>query len=135
MIHNTSRAFIYTTAPSPLATFAAQWCWSFALANPDRRQALERNICEMESGLLARGLPLPEREMHTPILPVHTDGLTKAIQWSETLHSRGFPLRPIRAPTVPAGSERLRLTVSADLTNPQIQNLLEAVDVCLSSSP
>jgi 7-keto-8-aminopelargonate synthetase-like enzyme len=134
MIQNTSRAFIYTTAPSPLATFAAQWCWSFARAHPERRQTLEQNICAMEAGLLARGLALPERSVHTPILPVHTDGLARALSWSETLHSRGFPLRPIRPPTVPAGSERLRLTVSADLTRHQIQNLLEAMDVCLSSA-
>ena len=65
---------------------------------------------------------------------MHTEGLAQTLAWSETLHSKGFPLRPIRPPTVPAGSERLRLTVSADLTRHQIQNLLEAVDVCLSSA-
>ena len=134
MIQNTSRAFIYTTAPSPLATYAAQWCWSFARTHFERHQALERNVCEMETGLRSRGLPLPERSLHTPILPVHTEGLARALAWSETLHSQGFPLRPIRSPTVPIGTERLRLTVSADLTSPQIQNLLEAVDVCLSSA-
>ena len=134
MIQNTSRAFIYTTAPSPLATFAAQWCWAFAQSHPERRESLERNVREMETGLVARGLPLPERALHTPILPVHTEGLARALAWSETLHKKGFPLRPIRPPTVPAGTERLRLTVSADLTSHQIQNLLEAVDVCLSSA-
>lgn len=134
MVQNTSRAFIYTTAPSPLATFAAQWCWHFAQSHPERRADLERNVLELETGLLARAIPLPERALHTPILPMHTDGLTQALAWSESLHRQGYPLRPIRSPTVPAGSERLRLTVSADLTSPQIQNLLEAVDVCLSSA-
>lgn len=134
LIHNTSRAFIYTTAPSPLATFAAQWCWTYSRMHPERKSTLEQNVLELESGLLARGLTLPERPVHTPILPVHTQGLAQALAWSETLHQRGFPLRPIRPPTVPAGTERLRLTVSADLTSHQIQNLLEAMDVCLSSA-
>jgi 7-keto-8-aminopelargonate synthetase-like enzyme len=133
-IQNTSRAFIYTTAPSPLATYAARWCWSYSRTHPERRRALERNVREMETGLLARGLCLPGRTLHTPILPVHANGLVRALAWSEILHKHGFPLRPIRPPSVPTGTERLRLTASADLTSPQIQNLLEAMDVCLSSA-
>jgi 8-amino-7-oxononanoate synthase len=131
-IHNRSRAFIYTTAPSPMATFAACWSWRYSCEHPERRAFLWQLVSAMEEGFKQRGLITP-RPVQTPILPVHTGSLGRAVAWSKILHSRGYPLRPIRPPTVPAGTERLRLTISADLAASQIDDFLEALDVCLST--
>lgn len=130
-IHNRSRAFIYTTAPSPLATFVARWSWLYSNEHPERRAHLWYLASAMEDGFRQRQLLTP-RIVRTPILPVHTGSLDRAVAWSKILHTRGFPLRPIRPPTVPAGTERLRLTLSADLAPSQIDNFLEALDVCMS---
>jgi 8-amino-7-oxononanoate synthase len=131
-IHNRSRAFIYTTAPSPMATFAARWSWRYSSDHPERRAFLWQLVSSMEEGFRQRELLSP-RSVPTPILPVHTGSLGRAVSWSKILHSRGYPLRPIRPPTVPAGTERLRLTLSADLAPSQIDDFLEALDVCLSA--
>jgi 8-amino-7-oxononanoate synthase len=56
------------------------------------------------------------------------------LELSQVLSSRGFELRPIRPPTVPVGSERLRLTVSADLEMALIDEFLEALDACSPTS-
>lgn len=123
-IVNTSRAFIFTTAPSPLAMTAAKAAWGIARVDSPRRAHLDDLCQRLAMGLKDRGWALPNGGA-TPIFPLLCGGLERAVSLSKALHDRGIPLRPIRPPTVPAGSERLRATVSADLTFDDVDSFLE----------
>jgi len=123
-IVNTSRAFIFTTAPSPLAVVAAEAAWGIAQTDTPRQEALRRLCNVMQNGLNALGWDVPGRGQ-TPIFPLLCGGLDPAVRLSKSLHSSGIPLGPIRPPTVPEGSERLRATVSADLSDADITHFLE----------
>lgn len=123
-IVNTSRAFIFTTAPSPLAVTAAKAAWRVARVDSPRRAHLDALCLRLAAGLQNRGWALPNGGA-TPIFPLLCGGLERAVSLSKALHARGIPLRPIRPPTVPAGSERLRATVSADQSIADIDSFLE----------
>ena len=124
---NQSRAFIFTTAPSPLAVVAARAAWGVAREDGARRARLDTLCRSLAEGLEQRGWALSGKGA-TPIFPLLCGGLERAVALSEAFRKRGVPLRPIRPPTVPAGPERLRATVSADLDMEAIQMFLEILN-------
>lgn len=126
-IVNTSRAFIFTTAPSPLAILIAQQAWAISRTDQTRHAHLEQLCRAFESGIHALGWDLPVRVIQTPIFPLLCDGLNAAVQLSEALAKNQIFLRPIRPPTVPAGSERLRATITADLHKSDIEEFLKVL--------
>lgn len=126
-IVNTSRAFIFTTAPFPLAIKAAELAWKLSCADAGRRAHLESLCVRFGSGIQSMGWPVPVRAMPTPIFPLLCGGLETAIQKSAQLAAHGIFLRPIRPPTVPAGTERLRATVTADLHTSDLEEFLGAL--------
>jgi 8-amino-7-oxononanoate synthase len=126
-IVNTSRAFIFTTAPSPLAVSVAQHTWKLSQTDRERHDHLFQLCKHLERGLRDAGWALPSRSTPTPIFPLLCGGLEQAVQKSESLKRRGIFLRPIRPPTVPAGSERLRATVTADLHTSDLEEFLGAL--------
>lgn len=123
-IVNTSRAFIFTTAPSPLAIFTAREAWKIAQTELSRSNHLFELCNAFESGLKSLGWSLPERKSATPIFPLMCGGLDAAVQASEKLAQKGIHLRPIRPPTVPTGTERLRATITADLQSADLNEFL-----------
>jgi len=124
---NQSRAFIFTTAPSPLAVVAARSAWGVSREDAPRREWLDKLCRSLADGMQERGWALPGKGA-TPIFPLLCGGLERAVALAEAFRSRGVPLRPIRPPTVPAGQERLRATVSADLDMGAIRMFLEILD-------
>lgn len=123
-VYNTARAFLFTTAPSPLAIEAARLAWEISRADSPRQAHLRDLWARMDSGLRDLGWVSPGHGT-TPIFPLLCGGLEPAMRLSTRLHERGIPLRPIRPPTVPAGTERLRATVTADLDARQVHDFLE----------
>jgi 8-amino-7-oxononanoate synthase len=51
----------------------------------------------------------------------------RALAWSAALESQGLLVTAIRPPTVPAGSARLRVTLSVAHTESQVDRLLDAL--------
>lgn len=126
-ILNTSRPYIFTTAPSPLAIRAGELAWGISRTDTARREHLE-NLCTVFSQeLITQGWSLPRQAVQSPIFPLLTGGLSAAQGLSEHLGRRGIHLRPIRPPTVPPGTERLRATITADLTTADLFEFLEAL--------
>jgi len=126
-IVNTSRAFIFTTAPSPLAILAAKNAWKVSQSDLQRRSHLETLCRSFAEGLQSAGWPLPPREIPTPIFPLMCGGLQSAVQVSKQMALSNIHLRPIRPPTVPAGTERLRVTITADLTSSDLADFLKVL--------
>ena len=89
------------------------------------RQRLQENIAQFREGALRLGLPLlPSTTAIQPLL-VGDDGA--ALARSRALEAQGHWVAAIRPPTVPEGSARLRITLSALHTPQHIAGLLEAL--------
>ncbi|MET0361516.1 MAG: 8-amino-7-oxononanoate synthase [Sphingobium sp.] len=121
---NRARPFIFSTAPSPLMAVAAGAALErIALADDlrERLSVLRRDAAEDICGPL--GLPRPRSQ----ILPIilGTDARTMAV--ASALQERGFDVRGIRPPTVPAGTSRLRISLTLNVGRPDIAALGDAL--------
>jgi 8-amino-7-oxononanoate synthase len=126
-----ARPYIYTTAlPQPVAA-ATRKALEIVQREPWRRERVLALMARFrkaagEAGvfLLNSGTPL---QSETPIQPVVLGSSEAALQAQAELLRAGFRVVAIRAPTVPKGSERLRITLSAAHTEEQVDALVEAL--------
>ncbi len=123
-IINFCRPYIYTTAPSPAASAAASEALAVIDEEPSLKTRLWKNTRVVREGLEKRGMDLMGSE--GPIIPIRMNDPAKAVKFKEALKKRGFVVSAIRPPTVPAGTARIRLSVSAAHTPEQIERLLKA---------
>jgi 8-amino-7-oxononanoate synthase len=117
LLVNRARPFIFTTAPSP-ADAAAGLAALVVLRSDEGRALVERLRANVD--LFAAGHP-------SPIVPVVLGDEASALAASAALRERGMLVPAIRPPTVPAGTARLRVSLSATHTTPQIRALVEAL--------
>ncbi|MCY1461400.1 8-amino-7-oxononanoate synthase [compost metagenome] len=85
-------------------------------------------IQQFRSGAEQIGLQL--MDSFTPIQPILIGDSARALRLSQMLRERGLLVSAIRPPTVPAGSARLRVTLSAAHSEAQVQLLLDALADC-----
>jgi 8-amino-7-oxononanoate synthase len=78
----------------------------------------------------ARAIGLELMDSATPIQPIVIGDSARAMRLSQLLRERGLLVTAIRPPTVPAGSARLRVTLSAAHSSAQLELLLEALAEC-----
>jgi 8-amino-7-oxononanoate synthase len=90
-----------------------------------RRQRLVELIGRFRLGAEALGLPLIPS--FTPIQPIVAGSARRALAWSRFLEERGILVSAIRPPTVPEGSARLRITLSAAHGDSDLERLLTAL--------
>jgi 8-amino-7-oxononanoate synthase len=108
---NRSRTFIFTTAPPPPVAAAALAALHIIRGDEGqaRRDTLADRILQLRSRLPSRTPALPP----SPILPIILGPDRAAVDASRALRANGFFVQPIRPPTVPEGTARLRITLSA----------------------
>jgi 8-amino-7-oxononanoate synthase len=119
------RTYIYTTA-LPQAVAAAT---RKALKLVDEESWRRERVLALTERFrtAARQLELPLGPSETPIQPVIVGTPEAALNAQKTLWERGFWVVAIRPPTVPAGSARLRITLSAAHTDAQVDALVETL--------
>ena len=121
----TARGYIYTTALPPAQAAATLMALRIARDEDWRRQRLGEAIGLLREQLLQHGFePLPST---TPIQPLLAGDEAQTLALAAAVEQAGFMLGAIRPPTVPAGSSRLRITLSALHTDAQILALVEAL--------
>lgn len=122
-----ARTFIYTTAQP--AAVAAATCASLKLVQTEdwRRDKLHSLIEQFRTGAAVAGLNLMPSD--TPIQPILIGDEKSALAIGETLQASGILVGVIRPPTVPEGSARLRVTLSAAHEPADIDQLLVALAV------
>ncbi len=128
-IVNEGRTYLFTTAMSPAIVEAAREALRKIEKEEWRRSALNERIAQFQSGAKERSIPVLESE--SPIQPLMVGCAETAMHLSEELALRGFLVAAIRPPTVPTGSSRLRVTLSATHTQEQVELLLEAISECM----
>jgi 8-amino-7-oxononanoate synthase len=111
---NTSRPFIFSTAPAPPAVAGALAALELLQERPHRVQRLRSNASVLRRALGAEGFPVAENEMH--IVPLLAGDECDAMRLCQEAIERGLFAQVIRPPTVPAGTSRLRLAAMASHT-------------------
>ena len=120
-----ARSYIYTTALPPAVAAATRVALTLVRDEPWRREHLAGLIARFRKAAAREGLALGESM--TPIQPVLLGDAALAVSASQALQRRGDWVTAIRAPTVPAGTERLRVTLSVAHDEAQVDGLVTAL--------
>ena len=123
-----SRSYIYTTAPPPAVAVATSASLELVKNDHWRRDKLNQLIARFRAGAEQIGLRL--MTSNTPIQPVLMESDTQVLEANKKLLENGFMVGAIRPPTVPEGTGRLRITLSANHSEQQVDALLDALDKC-----
>ena len=121
---NTAKAFIYTTAQPPAIAAAASAAIRIIQHEPARRERLRTNRDALHTALTGMGFQLADSQ--SPILPIIVKSPETALKMSQALYEAGVYVPAIRPPTVPKHSSRLRLTVSSEHTQEQLEYVVTA---------
>ena len=120
-----ARPYAYSTGLSPAAAGAAL----AALRLIQREPELPRRLCAVASEIRAemRAAGLNVLGNDTPIIPIVVGEPAKALALSGRLRTKGVLVMPIRPPTVPRGTSRLRLTVNSAIDNDSLRSACRLV--------
>ena len=119
-------SFIFTTALPPAVAAAAAASIRIVSERADLRTAHQRQARRTKAALQAAGLPVIDNPSH--IVPVLVGDAERCKQASDLLIERhGIYIQPINYPTVPRGTERLRITPTPMHTDAHIQRLAAAL--------
>ncbi|MEE2731045.1 MAG: 8-amino-7-oxononanoate synthase [Pseudomonadota bacterium] len=120
-----ARSYIYTTALPPSVAAATLASLDLLVSEAWRIEKLQQLIAQFKQGAHQLGLPLMPSD--TAIQPLLLGQSERALQASDALLKQGFLVSAIRPPTVPQHSARLRITLSADHCERDIELLLDAL--------
>jgi 8-amino-7-oxononanoate synthase len=124
---NRGRGFIFSTAPSPLMARAVGEALRILADEPERREALQARVRLAERMLGEAGVAASGSQ----IIPVVLGDDARAMRVAGMLQSAGYDVRGIRPPTVPAGTSRLRISVTLNASEADIRGLGEALQAAM----
>ena len=122
---NNAHSYVYTTASPPALAVALLESLTLIEQGDAIRAHLQRLIAKLRAGL--SDLPWQLMPSDTAIQPLLVGDNKQALTLSEGLRARGIWVAAIRPPTVPQGTARLRITLSAAHTESDVQRLIEAL--------
>ena len=115
MLVNRGRGFVFSTAPSPLLAAAVREALRCLVDEPHRQARLWALVAAAEAALgIATG---------SQILPVIVGEDRAAVALAERAQAAGYDVRAIRPPTVPAGTARLRVSITLNVDEAAIAGL------------
>jgi 8-amino-7-oxononanoate synthase len=117
-----ARSWVFSTAPPPALAAAARAALRIVQAEPERRAQLHANLARFRAGCAQLGIPVAASR--TPIQPLLLGDAARSLALSRRLLERGYWVAAIRPPTVPEGTSRLRITLSAAHRPAEIDGLL-----------
>lgn len=126
-----ARTYLYTTAPPPALACATRAALQLVRAGEGRRERLRQLVQRFRAGAVQLGLAVAEST--TPIQPLIAGSAAAALRLGTALRDQGILVTAIRPPTVPAGTARLRITLSAAHTEAHVDRLLDALESVVST--
>ena len=120
-----ARSYIYTTASPPALSCAVLASLRLLQEEEWRRTQLWKLVAQLRAGLT--GLPWVLMYSDTPIQPLLVGNNNVAVALSEGLRKRGIWVPAIRPPTVPQGTARLRISLSAAHSEQDVAQLISAL--------
>jgi 8-amino-7-oxononanoate synthase len=125
LLTSRARSLLYTTAQPPALAVAAHAAVDVVEHADDRRRALTENIALFKRLAASAGVPLIDSD--TAIQPVPIGPADRTMEVSRRLWDEGLFVQGIRPPTVPEGTSRLRVTLTAAHEPNQIERLVAAL--------
>jgi len=122
-----ARSYIYTTGASPMIAGALLAALEQILQGDERRAQLQRRIAELRAGITTLNLPFELVPSRTGIQALVIGDNVKTLTVAAKLLEQGYWVPAIRPPTVPVGSARLRISLSAAHTPGHITGLVDAL--------
>jgi 8-amino-7-oxononanoate synthase len=132
-VAETARPYLYSTAPAPAMAAAMRASLKLIRGEAWRRAKLASLIARFRRGASAHGLPL--QESFTPIQPIVVGDNMRALALSAALEKAGYLVTAIRPPTVPDGQARLRVTLTVDHREADVDGLLAALAEAAKATP
>ncbi|MET4349235.1 8-amino-7-oxononanoate synthase [Bradyrhizobium sp. RT9a] len=121
---NRCRPFIFATAPSPLMAVAVREALFILQEEPERQQRLAKLVAFTHREMGLRGWRSPSVSQ---IVPYIVGDNARAMRLASALQARGFDIRGIRPPTVPAGTARLRISLTLNVGEDDVRAMLDAL--------
>ncbi|MGE3772251.1 MAG: 8-amino-7-oxononanoate synthase [Gammaproteobacteria bacterium] len=128
-----ARTFIYDTATPPALPAACSAALDLIEGDDTHVARLQANITRFRTALVGAGLALPAST--TAIQPVVLGDDARALAAAAALDAAGYYVRAVRPPTVPEGTSRLRICLSATHEPAQIDGLVGALAQALDRLP
>jgi 8-amino-7-oxononanoate synthase len=125
---NRGRGFIFSTAPSPLMASAVRAALRILADEPERRERLHALVAYAERALAACGVAPTASQ----ILPLVLGNDARTMRVAGAVQTAGYDVRGIRPPTVPAGQARLRISVTLNASERDIDGLAHAIKDALA---
>jgi 8-amino-7-oxononanoate synthase len=127
---NRGRAFIFSTAPSPLMAAAVRASLRAVAEDAALRAALFKRIAAARTALAPLGVAAGE----TQVLPLILGDDVRTMAVAGALQESGFDVRGIRPPTVPAGTSRLRISITNNVDLADIAALADRLAILLPAT-
>jgi len=128
---NRCRPFIFATAPSPLLAALVRAALDIIERADDRRAALQARVARLARGLSRVGVSVSG----THIQPVVVGADRRAVSLAQRMQEAGYDVRAIRPPTVPVGGSRLRVSVTLNASEEEIDAMTARLALELERPP
>ncbi|CAN7745321.1 8-amino-7-oxononanoate synthase [Rhizobium leguminosarum] len=119
---NRARNFIYSTAPSPLMASGVREALCMIADEPERRMRLE-GLKNFAGEQLSSRLGISPSG--SQILPVMMGDNVRSLRIADRMRAEGYDIRAIRPPTVPEGTARLRISITLNVDEEQIADMVQ----------
>ena len=121
---NFGRAYVYSTAVSPGVAAACAAAIEVMREEPQRQRRVRELAARVRSAFALPG--------DSPIIPVVLGESSAALAAAEELRNERLLVLPVRPPTVPRGTSRLRVTLSSDHSDDEVAHLIDQLRRCQS---
>ena len=123
---NKMRTFIFTTALPPINIQWTSWILEQLLPSlQEKRTHLLRISNKLKTALVDKGYNCPSV---SHIVPMIVGASENTICKAEEIQRKGFYALPVRPPTVPEGTSRIRFSLTADITEHEIDQLIKLIN-------
>lgn len=123
---NSARSFIFSTALPPINVAFTHFMMRKMVAMHSSRQYLRHISRRFIDGIASIAGQQPRSD--SQIVPLMAGSNARAVGWSVELRRQGVLALPIRRPTVAAGTERIRFSLNASLTDSEIDKVLNLIE-------
>jgi len=127
---NRGRPFIFSTAPSPLMAWLVRQSLEIVATQPERQARLAALVRHTE----ARLAPLGITASGTQIQPVIIGENDRTMRIATALQGAGFDIRGIRPPTVAQGTARLRVAITLNVDEDNIDEMTDALAAAMADA-